>query len=474
MEKYKVKIGIEIHVQVNSKTKMFCSCPVKFGGKPNTRICPVCTGQPGVLPSVNKEVVRKAIIAAIGLNCKINHESSFDRKNYFYPDLPKNYQITQNRVPLAQDGYVIITTSKGEKKIRIRRLHIEEDTGKLIHDVSENTLVDFNRSGVPLIEIVTEPDIENEEESVAYITRLRQILMYAGVSEGSMEKGHLRAEPNISITDTQTGKGNIRCEIKNLNSLKAVERGIKKEIERQTKMLENGEEIKQVTLLWDERKQELRIMRGKETSLEYRYFPEPDLGNLILEEEYIKDIKEKMPELPYDYINYFKDKGFDYKTVETLISSKKIAVYFKDILEKGYDAKKSFNLFQEILAMIKEEGSVVLEEGIKTDEFVKLLKYVDGGIINRNQAKELIRKRYEEKTGIDELIEKHGYKQVSSEDEIEKIIEEVLKENPKEVERYKNGEKKLTGFFMGQIMKKTKGKANPKVAGKVLNEKLNS
>ncbi len=468
MERYKIKIGIEVHVQVNSKTKMFCSCSVDFGGEPNSRICPICTGQPGVLPAINKDVVNKAIIAANALNCEINRESSFDRKNYFYPDLPKNYQITQQRIPIGEEGYVLIRTSKGEKKIRVRRIHMEEDTGKLIHDISDETLVDFNRSGVPLLEIVTYPDVENEEEAVAYITRLRQILIYAGVSEASMEKGHFRAEPNISVTDMETGEGNVRSEIKNLNSLKAVERGIKKEIERQTQMLKNGEKITQLTMLWDEKKQDLRIMRSKETKLEYRYFPEPDLGNLVLSAEYVDRIKNTTPKLPYYYLDKFTDKGLSRDKAEILILYKETAEMFDTILEYNVKSDAAFNLYQEILSMIKEYGKDVIQNGIEAKEFANILKMLDKGEINRTQAKDLIKKRYTEKTDINKLIEKYGYKQVSSEDEIENLVKEVLNENPKEVERYKNGDLKLQGFFMGQIMKKSRGKANPAIAGKIL------
>jgi len=470
MSEYIPTIGMEVHVQLNTKSKMFCSCAVAYDGIPNTRICPICMGHPGTMPTINQRVVEFAIRAGIALNCTINKHSDFARKNYFYPDLPKGYQITQFHIPIAENGYIELDSGK---KIHIRRLHIEEDTGKLIHDIDEDTLVDFNRAGVPLIEIVTEPDIENADEAVEYLTKFKQIIRYIEVSNADMEKGQLRCEPNISIRKQGEELG-IKTEIKNLNSFKAVHRGINAEIKRQKKKLESGERIISETLLYNEKTQDVIPMRQKESIGDYRYFSEPDLPDLIIDDELINRIKLQLPELPKDKYNRFlKNYKLSNESVKILTADKYIADFYEESIKDIENIKKTSNFFiKEIPAILNKNTITIKDIGINALRLNELLKFIESEKINLNTAKKILEEMYKTKENAGKIIERLGLIQTTNEDEIKSIIESVINENPKEVERYKNGEKKLFGFLVGQIMKKSKGKANPKIVNDKLEEIL--
>ncbi len=469
MNNYKPTIGMEVHVQLNTKTKMFCNCEADFGKEPNTNICPICMGHPGTMPSINEKAIELAVKAALALNCSINLRSGFARKNYFYPDLPKGYQITQFEVPIAENGFIQLDSGK---KIRIRRLHVEEDTGKLIHDIDKDTLVDFNRAGVPLIEIVTEPDIENADEAVEYLMKLRRIIRYIGVSNADMEKGQLRCEPNVSISkDSTLG---TKTEIKNLNSFKAVNKGIHAEIVRQTNILDKGEKVISQTLLYNEKKQDVTPMRKKETSSDYRYFNEPDLPDLILEQEFVNTIKETIPELPEEKLERFiKTYSLQREDAKTLISEKDIADIYEESIKNIKNIKKITNFFiKEIPAILNKENISITQMRINAKNFNELFSFIDNEKINLSAAQKVLKQMYLTKKQAGKIIEELGLLQTTNEDEIMDLVKSVLDENPKEVERYKNGEQKLFGFLVGQVMKKSRGKANPKIVNEKLRELL--
>ncbi len=469
---YKATIGIEVHAQIKTATKMFCGCKVEFLAEPNTNICPICMGEPGVLPHVNKRAVELAVRTAIALHAKINLKSIYARKNYFYPDLPKGYQITQS-IPLAEGGYVEIETEKGKKKIYITRLHIEEDAGKLFHTTEGHSLVDFNRSGVPLMEIVSEPVIENEKEAVAYLRRLRQILRYVGSSDADMEKGQFRCEPNISVSKDE--KRGVKREVKNLNSLKAVERAIKYEISKQTDSLEKGESITQQTMLWDEKKQMALPMREKEGVTEYRYFKEPDLIPLLLNNDIIEEQSKAIPELPTEKFNRlreeYKIKGED---AEILVDSPEMAEFFEKAIKSGCSSKYAIGwMTTDILGELNKSGKSFGDIKIAPNHLARLNKMIENKTINMNIAKKILHNILFTGEATEAYIKRNNLSQVTDEGEIEKAVVAVIEENSKEVERYKGGEEKLFGFFVGQVMKKMKGKANPGVVNRLLKEKLN-
>jgi len=468
--KYEAVIGLEVHAQLLTESKIFCSCSTRFGSDANTQVCPVCLGMPGVLPVLNKKAVEYAIKTGIALNCRIASLSRFARKNYFYPDLPKGYQISQYELPLCEDGYLEITVDGKKRKIRIKRIHLEEDAGKNIHDPSGYSFVDFNRTGVPLLEIVSEPDIKTSREAVLYMKKLRTILRYLGVCDGNMEQGSLRCDANVSVKPADSADFGVKTEIKNINSFKFVEKALEYEIKRQIKILGEGGKIIQETRLWDSQTGTTQSMRSKEEAHDYRYFPEPDLVPVIVSEEWINRIRKQMPELPDQKIERFiKDYSLPEYDAEILTEEKALAEWFEEAVKYGGKPKEVSNwIMVELLRLLNEDGKEIEECPVKPEGLVKLLGLVERGTINRNTAKDVFEEMY--KTGRDpgSLVQEKGLTQISDETAIIDTIMEVIKRNPKEVERFKAGEEKLLGFFMGQVMKLTKGKANPKIVNELL------
>ncbi|MDD2889343.1 MAG: Asp-tRNA(Asn)/Glu-tRNA(Gln) amidotransferase subunit GatB [bacterium] len=448
----KVTVGLEVHAQLLTQTKLFCGCKIDWQASQNSLVCPVCMGMPGTLPVLNKRAVEFAIKSALALNCSVNTTSIFSRKNYFYPDLPKGYQITQYDKPIAQNGFIMVNN----RKIRIRRVHLEEDAGKSIHTDKE-TLVDFNRCGVPLIEIVTEPDIESSAEAVEYLMKLRQILRYIGVCTGDMEKGNMRCEPNISVN-----RGN-RTEIKNLNSFKAVSKGIDYEFERQTKAIDNNEEITHVTLLWDEKEEVTKPMRTKESSEDYRYFPEPDLPPLVLKESWIEEIKATLPELPETKISRFVSQyGVPEQDAKILCEEQVMADYYESAVKVCNLPKQTANfIISDLLAVMNTLQTSLEKLTFSPAYTAELLSLIENGIITRKTAKDILPELIEKQESPAKFVEAKGLKQISGGDEIENAVKKVLAEYPAEVERYKQGKVQLFAFFTGKVMQETKGKANP-------------
>ncbi len=475
---YKPTIGLEIHVQLSTKTKIFCSCSTEFGTEPNTNVCPVCLGMPGVLPVLNGKVVEYATKLGLALNMTINKTSTFYRKNYFYPDLPKGYQITQYSIPIASEGYLTVRTGKGKKKIRIIRGHIEEDSGKSIHtgDITESefSYIDFNRSGVPLMEIVTYPDIVTPEEAYEFLVLLRKTVRYLGVSSGDMEKGALRCDVNISVS-----KGDslgTKVEIKNLNSFRSVRRALEYEIKRQIETLKNGGTIVQETRHLDEKTGETKPMRTKEELNDYRYFPEPDLPPLKLTEDYIEEIKKQIPELPEEKEERFvKEYGINRDYAHEICASKEFAEYFEKAAESSGKPKEVANyLMVNISGYMNEKGLSINEIKFKPEYFKDLLEMIDNGLISKNIAKTVIAESLDNGKKPSLIVKEKGLIQITDTDAIEKAVNDVISENPKPVSQYLNGKTQVMGFLIGQVMKKTKGKANPKTVSKILAEKLNA
>ncbi len=468
-------IGLEVHAQLNTKTKMFCSCSTQFGASPNTQICPICTGLPGVLPVINKKAVEYALKLALALNCKINLKSIMARKNYFYPDLPKNYQISQYEIPLAEGGEVEIEVNGKKKKINLVRIHIEEDAGKLIHDEKNPySYVDFNRAGIPLLEIVSVPEITSPEEAVAYLKTLRRILRYLGICDGNMEEGSLRCDANISVRPKGSEKFGTKVELKNMNSFKHVERALSYEIKRQIGLLMEGKEIIQETRLYDEASQTTHPMRGKEEAHDYCYFPDPDLIEIQIEESLLEKIKNELPELPEKKKERFLETYFltPYE-VDILIEEKTMADFFENSV-KVYPNPKAISNFilSEVLRYLNRDGKDITQTKLTPEKLAQLLNLVEKGIISITIAKQIFPEIYENGVDPQKIIEEKGLVQESSEEKLRIICQEVLSENPGEVEKYKAGKKGLLGFFVGQVLKKTQGKANPKIVNQILIELL--
>ena len=478
---YEVVIGCEVHVELKTKTKIFCSCPTDFGGEPNTHVCPVCLGLPGTLPVLNKKVLEYAIKAGLALNCEIAQFSKFDRKNYFYPDLTKAYQISQFDLPICKNGYIDIETGKGEKRIGITRIHMEEDAGKLVHQgstitTSAGSLVDYNRAGVPLIEIVSEPDMRSAEEVLEFLSSLKAIIEYTGVSDARMEQGSLRCDVNLSLRPAGQIAFGTRAEIKNLNSFRSVERVIQYEINRQTDILESGGKVIQETRTWDESKGRTYSLRSKEDSDEYRYFPEPDLPPVIVMEDYIEKLRDELPEMPKEKRQRMIDKDGLPEYDAGIITASKALVDFYDAVHTYYgDAKKISNwIMGELLAKVNAEGIELNALKIQPEQMAALLKLVDSGEISGKIAKKVFAEMFETGKNPDDIIKEQGLKQISDETELKTMIEQVAETNPKSVEDYKAGKTKALGFLVGQIMKQSRGQANPAVINRLLVEKLNS
>ena len=476
MNEYEAVIGLETHIQLNTLTKIFCACKAdSWNDPPNINICPVCTGLPGVLPVLNKAVVEKAILLAAAMQAEIQPLSYFDRKNYFYPDLPKGYQISQFDIPLARGGYLDLPMPEGyTRRVNIHKLHIEEDAGKTKNDDGRRQ-IDFNRCGVPLVEMVTAPDLRSEDEAAQYLIRLRQLLRWLGVSEADMEKAHLRCDANVSIRPKGTDILNPKTEIKNVNSIVAVRQAIQTEVERQIREVGAGKRVEAWTLEWDEDAGVLRKMRSKETAADYRYFHEPDLLPLVIDEDWKDEILANLPELPLERRNRFKQQyGLPEYDADILTGERSLSEYFEAaVTSYGGDPKRVSNwLMNDVLRMINESGVPAGQLRLTPEYLAGIIKMVDAGTLNANTGKSLLDKV--EKTGRspDEIVEAEGLAQVSDTAAIRGVCAEVIAENPEQVANYKAGKVTLMGWFVGQVMKKSRGKADPQVARAMLEELL--
>ena len=477
MKQYETVIGLEVHVELATKTKIFCFCSTEFGGAPNTHTCPVCTGMPGSLPVLNKQVVEYAMAVGLATNCSITQNCKFDRKNYFYPDNPQNYQISQLYKPICTNGYVEIKGDDGEKKqVRIHEIHMEEDAGKLVHDDwNDCSLVDLNRSGVPLIEIVSEPDMRSSDEVIAYLEKLRLIIQYLGASDCKLNEGSMRADVNLSVREYGAKEFGTRTEMKNLNSFKAIARAIENERERQIDLIEAGEAVIQETRRWDDTKEYSYAMRSKEDAQDYRYFPDPDLVPIIISDEWMAEVKSKEPEFRDEkmarYISEFNLPEYD---ADIITLYKPLADLFEAAVQKGSAPKEASNwLMGETMRIVKDKGIEPDQVKLTGENFAKFLKLIENDVINKTVAKEVFEAIFDGGVNPEAYVEEHGLKMDNDTDGLKKIIEEVVANNPKAVADYQGGNKKAIGALVGQTMKATQGKANPQMINKILNEILN-
>ena len=472
---YETVIGLEVHVELATKTKIFCGCSTAFGGAPNTHTCPVCTGMPGSLPVLNKQVVEYAMAVGLATNCQIHQYCKFDRKNYFYPDNPQNYQISQLYLPICHDGGIEIETAAGKKVIGIHEIHMEEDAGKLIHDEWEDcTLVDYNRSGVPLIEIVSEPDMRSAEEVIAYLDKLRLIVQYLGASDCKLQEGSMRADVNLSVREVGAEQFGTRTEMKNLNSFKAIARAIEGERARQIELIEEGRQVIQETRRWDDNKEYSYPMRSKEDAHDYRYFPDPDLVPVIISDEWLQAVKDRQPELRTEKLARYK-KEFDIPDydAEILTGSKHLADLFEETTELCGKPKKVSNwLMGETLRLLKEAGQEPEEITFSAAHLAKLIELLDAGTINQTVAKEVFEQIFREDIDPAQYVEAHGLKMVNDDNLLRTVVEQVIAANPQSVADYRGGKEKALGFLVGQTMKQMKGKANPGAVNKMLKELL--
>jgi aspartyl-tRNA(Asn)/glutamyl-tRNA(Gln) amidotransferase subunit B len=468
-------IGLEVHAQLKTNTKIFCACSTSFGAPPNTHTCPVCLGMPGVLPVLNKKVVDYTLRMALAVNCKIAAESRFARKNYFYPDLPKGYQISQYELPIAEHGFVVVEVNGGLRRIGITRIHMEEDAGKLGHDPQRPvSRVDFNRTGVPLIEIVSEPDIRNPEEAGAYLRQLRSIVRYLGICDGNLEEGSFRCDANVSIRPKGSRTLGTRTELKNLNSFKHVEKSLQYEISRQKEVLLDGGQIVQETRLWDPDKNQTTSMRGKEDAHDYRYFPDPDLLPLVIDDGWIQSVKKSLPELPDEkkkrFMAQYKLPAYD---AGLLTSDRELADYFEDCVGIFAKPKQVSNwVMGPLLGILNTQGKTIKDAPVSPGNLARLLALVEEGVISGKIAKTVFDEMAQTGKPAQQIVEEKGLVQISDSDALEDVVSDVIAGNPKEVEAYKNGKTKLLGFFVGQVMKETKGKANPKLVNEILKGRL--
>ena len=474
-KQYEIVIGLEVHVELATKTKIFCGCSTAFGGAPNTHTCPVCTGMPGSLPVLNKQVVEYALAVGLATNCGINQYCKFDRKNYFYPDNPQNYQISQLYLPIARNGYVEIEVGDTKKKIRIHEMHMEEDAGKLIHDEWDDTsLVDYNRSGVPLVEIVSEPDMRSSEEVIAYLEKLRTTIQYLGASDCKLQEGSMRADVNLSVREMGTSEFGTRTEMKNLNSFKAIARAIEGERERQIELLEAGKKVVQETRRWDDNKESSHAMRSKEDAQDYRYFPEPDLVPIVISQEWIDRVKKRQPEFREEKLKRYK-KEFDIPQydAEILTESKHMADIFEETTALCGKPKKVSNwLMVETMRLLKEHNMESEDITFTPENLAKLIELADAGTINSSVAKEVFDHVFEENVDPEKYVEEHGLKTVNDEGALIEVLEKVIADNPQAVVDYKGGKEKALGALVGQTMKAMKGKANPGLVNQKLREML--
>ena len=472
---YEVIIGLEVHAELSTKTKIFCSCPTTFGANPNTQVCPICMGMPGTLPVLNEKVVEYAVKAGLATNCEIARKSKNDRKNYFYPDLPKAYQISQYDEPLCEHGYVEIENKDGKKKIGLTRIHIEEDAGKLNHDeFGGGSLVDLNRAGVPLIEIVSEPDLRSAEEADSYLKKLKSILEYIEVSDCKMQEGSFRADVNVSVRKKGDTKLGTRTEMKNMNSFRSITRAIEYEVDRQIDVLEDGGKIEQETLRWDEVSGKTFSMRDKEDAQDYRYFPDPDLVAINLSDEYIENIKNNLPELPESRKErYLKEYKLSEKDASIITSSKYLSDLFEGAIKECNNPKAVSNwIISDISRILNETEMDPIEIPFDSKQLGKLVILIDKGTISSSIGKKVLEELFENPKDPEEIIKEKGWIQISDEGAIKEVVMKVLEANPQSVADYKAGKDRALGFLVGQAMKETKGKANPKMLNEMFLEEL--
>ncbi len=474
-KQYETVIGLEVHVELATKTKIFCGCSTAFGGAPNSHTCPVCTGMPGSLPVLNKQVVNYAVAVGLAMNCTITQHCKFDRKNYFYPDNPQNYQISQLYLPICRNGYVNIETSTGKKAVGIHEIHMEEDAGKLIHDEWEDcSLVDYNRSGVPLIEIVSKPDMRSAEEVIAYLEKLRMIVQYLGASDCKLNEGSMRADVNLSVREIGTKAFGTRTEMKNLNSFRAITHAIEGERERQIELLEAGQQVVQETRRWDDTKEYSYTMRSKEDAQDYRYFPDPDLVPVYISDAWLEQIRNSQPEFREEKMARYK-KEFDIPAydISIITDSKHLADLFEETVAICGQPKKVSNwLMGETLRLLKEKNIDAQDICFSPQNLAKLITLVDSKVINSTVAKEVFEVMFDKNIDPEKYVEEKGLKTVNDERELQKTIEDIIVANPKSVEDYRNGKEKAISFLVGQTMKAMKGKADPNMVNKMLKELL--
>ena len=477
--KYEAVIGLEVHTELQPTTKIFCGCKTSFGAEPNTNVCPVCLGLPGVLPVLNKRVLEFAVRAGLALNCEISRFSKFDRKNYYYPDLPKNFQTSQFDLPICERGHLDIEVNGEKKQIRITRAHMEEDAGKLVHHGtsitdSDYSLVDYNRTGTPLLEIVTEPDMRSAKEAVAYLEKMRAILQYIGISDCRMEEGSLRCDANVSVRPVGQKELGTKAEIKNINSFKGVEKAIEYEALRQAEILEDGGKIIQETRTWDEKEGVTKSMRTKEEANDYRYFPEPDLAPFTVSEEYIEDIRKTLPELPDERRErYIANFGLSSTDAQYMTNDKDTSDYFEKVVAAGADPKASVNwIMGEFASQLSNAGIEIAKAPVTPENLAKLLALIAKGTISGKIAKKVFAEMWKDGADPEEIVKAQGLVQISDTGALKELVVKVIANNPKAVEDFKAGKKKAVGALVGQIMKETKGKANPKVINELLNDEL--
>lgn len=487
-EGWEAVIGMEIHVQLATKTKIFCGCATSFGAEPNSNTCPVCLGLPGALPVLNRSVVDLGARVALALGLNINETSIFARKNYFYPDLPKGYQISQFDKPFSSDGKLTIMTAERDEgghardwkpmEIGITRMHLEEDAGKNVHEglpeTDKYSYVDLNRAGTPLAEIVTEPDFRTSWQAYDYVNHVRRVVQWVGASEADMEKGNLRCEANVSVRRTGEDNFNNKIELKNLNSVRFMQKAIEYEIKRQIEAHETGEPVNQETRLWDEKNSQTRVMRSKEDAHDYRYFPEPDLQPLKVSAEYIGSAKAKMPELPSVMLPRFqREYGLNFKDASQLVAEKDLAEFYEITAKKSTNPKAAANwILVELMRELNNADVTASDSPISAENLAELIRFVDTDKISGKQAKEVLPEMFSSGKTAARIVKEKGLQQISDSGEIEKIIDEVIAGNPEQVEAYRGGNQKLLGFFVGQVIKASQGKANPKVVNEVLKKKL--
>ena len=475
MKQYETVIGLEVHVELATKTKIFCGCSTEFGGAPNTHTCPVCTGMPGSLPVLNKQVVEYAIAVGLATNCSITQYCKFDRKNYFYPDNPQNYQISQLYLPICRNGGIEIETAAGKKTVGIHEIHMEEDAGKLVHDDwTGSSMVDYNRSGVPLIEIVSEPDMRSADEVIAYLEKLRMIIQYLGASDCKLQEGSMRADVTLSVREVGATEFGTRTEMKNLNSFKAISHAIEGERARQIELLEEGRQVIQETRRWDDNKESSYAMRSKEDAQDYRYFPEPDLVPIVISDEWLKEVKDRQPELRSEKLERYK-KEYDIPEydAEIITGTKKMADIFEATTAICNKPKKVSNwLMVETMRLLKENEMEAEDISFAPENLAKLIELADAGEINSSVAKEVFEEVFKNNVDPEKYVEEKGLKTVSDDGALREVIEKIVADNPKSVEDYNSGKKKAIGFLVGQTMKAMQGKADPGMVNKILKEVL--
>ena len=474
-KQYETVIGLEVHVELATKTKIFCGCSTAFGGAPNTHTCPVCTGMPGSLPVLNKQVVNYAVAVGLATNCTITQYCKFDRKNYFYPDNPQNYQISQLYLPICRNGHVEIETSAGKKLVGIHEIHMEEDAGKLIHDEWEDcSLVDYNRSGVPLIEIVSEPDMCSSEEVIAYLEKLRMLIQYLGASDCKLNEGSMRADVNLSVREVGAKEFGTRTEMKNLNSFRAITHAIEGERERQIELLESGQQVTQETRRWDDAKEYSYAMRSKEDAQDYRYFPDPDLTPVYISDEWLAQIRDSQPEFREEKMaRYKREYDIPEYDIGIITDSKHLADLFEETVAICGQPKKVSNwLMGETLRLLKEKNMDLEDICFSPEHLAKLIGLVDSKAVNSTVAKEVFEVMFDKDIDPENYVEEKGLKTVNDEGALRKTVEEVIAANPQSVADYRNGKEKAIGFLVGQTMKAMKGKADPGMVNRVLKELL--